>query len=143
MAQLLMPRQHQHARRNPGFTLIEVLVSITILAVGILLLGNLLVRSARTADATSALSYQTAIMAAEANRLDAVPFAQLAAATVCDTETTLPLPRTRCITVTDINAKLKQVKIVVTPTGNVAVAPDSVMFERSISGPATPPLNTP
>jgi prepilin-type N-terminal cleavage/methylation domain-containing protein len=143
MAQLLMHPQRQRTGRIRGFTLIEVLVSMTILAVGVLILGNMLVRSARTADATSALSYQTAIMAADANRLDAVPFAQLAAGEVCDTEATLPLPRTRCITVTDINAKLKRVKIKVTPTGNVAVAPDSVMFERSISGPATPPLNTP
>jgi hypothetical protein len=30
----------------------------------------------------------------------------------------------------------------VTPTGNVPVNPDSVMFERSISGNGTP-LNTP
>jgi hypothetical protein len=38
--------------------------------------------------------------------------------------------------------KLKQIKIKVTPTGNLPVGPDSVMFERSISGNGTP-LNTP
>jgi len=129
-------------RKTDGFTLIEILVSITILAVGILFLGNMLVRSARTAEAASAVSYQVAIMAAEASRLDAVPFAQLAAGTVCDTVITLPLPRIRCNTVTDINPKLKQVKIIVTPTGNMPLAVDSVMFERSISGNGTP-LNTP
>jgi prepilin-type N-terminal cleavage/methylation domain-containing protein len=142
MVQLLMHTPLRRRGPSRGFTLIEILVSITILSVGILILGNMLVRSARTAEATSALTYQTAIMAAEANRLDAIPFAQLAAGTVCDTETALPLPRTRCITVIDINAKLKQVKIKVTPTGNVPVNPDSVMFERSISGNGTP-LNTP
>jgi prepilin-type N-terminal cleavage/methylation domain-containing protein len=142
MVQLLMHTRLRRRKPSRGFTLIEVLVSITILAVGILILGNMLVRSARTAEATSALSYQTAIMAAEANRLDAIPFAQLAAGTVCDTVTALPLPRIRCNTVADINAKLKQVKIKVTPTGNVPVNPDSVMFERSISGNGTP-LNTP
>jgi prepilin-type N-terminal cleavage/methylation domain-containing protein len=126
-----------------GFTLVEILVSITILAVGILALGTMLGRSAHTADATAAQSYQTAIMAAEAARLDAVPFAQLAAGTVCDTTTTFPLPRIRCNIVTDVNAKLKQIRVRVTPTGNTAIPADSVMFERSISGPATPPLFTP
>jgi prepilin-type N-terminal cleavage/methylation domain-containing protein len=143
MAQLLVRQPNQRLDRAGGFTLVEILVSMTILAVGVLLLGNVMARTARTADATSALSYQTAIMAAEANRLDAIPFAQLAAGTVCDADASLPMPRTRCVTVTDINAKLKQIRITVTPTGNVPVTPDSVMFERSISGPATPPLNTP
>jgi prepilin-type N-terminal cleavage/methylation domain-containing protein len=129
-------------RTQLGFTLVEILVSMTILAVGILLLGNMLVRSSRTAEATSAIAYRTAIMAEEASRLDAVPFTLLAAGTVCDTTVALPLPRIRCNTVTDINAKLKQIKVKVTPTGNLAVAADSVMFERSISGNGTP-LNTP
>jgi prepilin-type N-terminal cleavage/methylation domain-containing protein len=137
-------KQTRAARRwaSEGFTLIEILVSISILAVGILMLGTMLVRSAKTAEATSGVSYQVAIMAAEASRLDAVPFAQLAAGTACDTATTYPLPRIRCNTVTDINPKLKQVKVKVTPTGNPPLAPDSVMFERSISGNGTP-LNTP
>jgi hypothetical protein len=38
---------------------------------------------------------------------------------------------------------LKQVKVKVTPTGYATPTADSVMFERSISGPAVPPLNTP
>lgn len=143
MVQLLMNTRLQNRVRARGFTLIEILVSITILAVGILLLGNMLVRSARTAEATSAISYQVAIMAAEANRLDALPFTLLPAGTVCDTATSLPLPRIRCNTIADINANLKQIKIKVTPTGNLPLDPDSVMFERSISGDPVPPLNTP
>jgi prepilin-type N-terminal cleavage/methylation domain-containing protein len=123
-----------------GFTLIEILVSMTILSVGILALGNLMARGAKSANAASALSYQTTVLGAEAARLDAVPFTQLAAGTTCDTVAAPPLPRIRCATVTNINAKLRRVSVVVTPTDNPMLRPDSVAFERSISGDAAPPL---
>ncbi|HJR15796.1 MAG TPA: prepilin-type N-terminal cleavage/methylation domain-containing protein [Gemmatimonadales bacterium] len=130
-------------KQSAGFTLIEIMMSITILAIGILALGTLMTRAARSAGAASALTYQTTVLAAEAARLDAVPFASLAAGTTCDTVTTPPLARIRCATVTDINPKLRQVSVVVTPTDNPLLQPDSIVFERSISGSVTPPLSTP
>jgi prepilin-type N-terminal cleavage/methylation domain-containing protein len=130
------------ARRVQGFTLIEVMVSVTILAVGILVLGGLLLRSTRSAEAASAVSYQTAILAAEVARYDAIPFDQLVAGTTCDTVTTSPLPRIRCTTITYVSTKLREVNVRVTPTDNPLLRPDSVVFDRSISGNGTP-LNTP
>jgi prepilin-type N-terminal cleavage/methylation domain-containing protein len=130
-------------RQASGFTLVEVLISITILAVGIMALGSLLGRGARSAGAASSLTYQTAVMAAEAARYDAIPFTALVAGTTCDTTTDPPLPRTRCVTITNINPKLRQVSVVVTPTGNPLLRPDTLIFERSISGDASPPLSTP
>ena len=130
-------------RPTAGFTLIEIMVSITILAVGILALGTMMARGAKSAGAASAVSQMTIIMGAEAARLDAIPFTSLAAGTNCDTITGPPLPRVRCVTVTNINAKLRRVSVVVTPTNNPSLQPDSVVFERSISGSATPPLSTP
>jgi prepilin-type N-terminal cleavage/methylation domain-containing protein len=128
-------------RKRDGFTLIEVMVSITILAVGILVLGGLLARSSRAAEGVSAISYQTSIMAAAMGRFDALPFDQLAAGTTCTTETAAPFPHTLCTTVTSVSAKIIQVKVKVT-AANTLTPPDSVMFERSISGNGTP-LNTP
>lgn len=136
-------------RRSPvaltrGFTLVEVLVSMTILSIGVMVLGGLLARGARSAGAASAVSYQTAMLAAEAARLDAIPFTLLpAAGTVCDTSTALPMPRIRCITITNINAKLRRVSVVITPTDNLLLQPDSIAFERGISGNPVPPLSTP
>ena len=130
----------RNVESTAGFTLIEVLVSVTMLAVGILALGSLMARGARTANAASSISYQTAVLGAEATRLDAIPFTQLAAGTTCDTVTALPLPRIRCFTVTNINPKLRRVSVVITPTNNPLLQPDSVAFERSISGEAAPPL---
>jgi len=140
---LLMSYPSPAGRHVSGFTLVEVLISITILAVGIMALGSLMGRGARAAGAASALTYQTSVMAAEAARFDAIPFTALAAGTTCDTVTTLPLPRIRCGTITNINPKLRRVRILVTPTGNPLLLPDSVVFERSISGDASPPLFTP
>ena len=128
---------------NAGFTLVEVLVSITILAVGVLALGRLMANAARTGNAAAAVSYQTTVLAAVAARFDAIPFDQLAAGTTCDTIATPPLPRIRCATIASINPKLRRVSVVVTPTDNPLLQPDSVVFERSISGSATPPLSTP
>lgn len=126
--------------REQGFTLIEVMVSMTILAIGILVLGGLLLRSSRSAEAASGVSYQTAIMATEIARYDAVPFSQLAAGTTCTTVTGPPLPHQLCTTITNVSAKVRQVKVKVTPTA-ANIAADSVLFERSISGYAVNPLN--
>ncbi len=131
------------ARPTTGFTLIEILVSITILAGGIMALGTLMARGARSAGAASSVSYQTSVLGAEAARFDAIPFTALAAGTTCDTVAAAPLPRIRCATITAINPKLRRVSVVVTPTDNPLLQPDSVVFERSISGDAAPPLSTP
>ena len=134
----------QPASPARGFTLIEVMVSMTILSVGILVLSGLLLRSSRMAEAASSVSYQTAILAAELGRYDAIPFTQLAAGTTCTTVTASPLPHDLCITITNVSANVRQVKVKVTPTGPTTIAADSVVFERSISGyPANPLDNTP
>lgn len=135
-----MTARTQRARPAAGFTLIEILVSITILSVGILALGTLMAKGARSAGAASALSYQTTVLGAEAARFDAIPFTLLVAGTTCDTVAAPPLPRIRCGTITNINPKLRRVRVLVTPTNNPLLRPDSIVFERSISGDAAPPL---
>jgi prepilin-type N-terminal cleavage/methylation domain-containing protein len=125
-----------------GFTLVEVLVSMTVLALGMVALGSLLIRSARQATAASSVVYQNAALSEEVGRMGAMPFDLLTAGTTCVTSTAHPLPHTQCTTVTVVNAKRKTVKIKVTPTGNTLIPADSTMFERSVSKTATP-LNTP
>jgi prepilin-type N-terminal cleavage/methylation domain-containing protein len=129
-------------RRRSGFTMVEVLVSITVLAVGTLVLGGLLVKASRSAEAASSMSFQTAAMAAELARLDALPFTALAAGTTCDTTAGPPLPRIRCSTITTVSANRKTIKVKVTATENPLVQADSVMFERSVTVGVNP-LNTP
>ncbi|HMH57127.1 MAG TPA: prepilin-type N-terminal cleavage/methylation domain-containing protein [Gemmatimonadales bacterium] len=125
-----------------GFTLVEVLISMTVLSLGMVALGALLVRSARQATAASSVVYQTAALSEEVGRMGAMPFALLVAGNTCVTVTAHPLPHTRCTTITDVTAKRKTVKIKITPTGNPLLSADSTMFERSVSNTGTP-LNTP
>jgi prepilin-type N-terminal cleavage/methylation domain-containing protein len=136
----MMPRGQ--LRKTQGFTLVEVLVSMTILTVGTIALATLLIRSSRQATAASAAVYQTAAMTEEAARLGAMPFDLLAAGATCVTVTANPLPHTRCSTITVVSAKQKTVKVKITPSGNPLLSADSIMFERSISGNGTP-LKTP
>ena len=126
-----------------GFTLVEVLVTITLISTGILVLGGMLLRSARAAEAASAVSYQTAAMASEVARLDALPFTALAAGTTCDTLAVAQLPRIRCSIVAVVSPKVTRVTVRITAIGNPLIPADSVIFERSISGDVVPPLNTP
>lgn len=142
MVKLLTAAPERRVRHREGFTLIEIMVSMTILAIGVMVLGGLLTRSARTAEAASVVSYQTTLMTTEAARYDALPFDQLAAGSTCNTVSGPPLPHTLCITITVVSAKVKRVKVKFTPTSNYLVPADSVEFERSISGNGTP-LNTP
>jgi prepilin-type N-terminal cleavage/methylation domain-containing protein len=131
------------ASQNRGFTLVEVLVSMTVLSLGLALLGTLLVRSTRQATAASSVVYENAALTEAVTRLGALPFASLAAGNVCTTVTAHPLPHQLCTTITSVNPKRKTVKVKVTPTGNPLLRADSTMFERSISGDAVPPLFTP
>ena len=134
--------QGNSSRRSGGFTLIEILVTITLISVGIMLLGTMLMQSSRTAESTAAMTYQTAEMATTINRLDALPFDQLAAGTTCDTVAVSQLPRIRCATIATITTKVKRVTVTVTPTGSHAPPAQSVTFDRTVSGFGNP-LNTP
>ena len=131
------------ASSNRGFTLVEVLVSMTVLSLGLALLGTALVRSARQATAASSVVYENAALTKEIGRLGALPFTALAAGTTCTTVTAHPMPHQICTTITATNPKRKTIKVKVTPSGNPLLKADSTTFERSISGNAVPPLFTP
>jgi prepilin-type N-terminal cleavage/methylation domain-containing protein len=130
------------SRSIAGFTLIEVMVTVTLISVGIMVLGTMLMKASRSAASASAVSYQTAEIGSELSRLDAMPFDALTAGTTCDTVATGQLPRIRCSTIATVSAKLKRVTVTVTPTGSHAPAAQSLVMERSKSGFGSP-LNMP
>jgi prepilin-type N-terminal cleavage/methylation domain-containing protein len=124
-----------------GFTLIEVMVSMTLLSVASLALGTMLFRATRQAGAASAASQQTASLSGEVSRLGAIPFDLLVPGTTCVTESG-PELATRCSTINSTSPKVKQVTVVVTPSDNPLLQPITTTFTRTISGNGNP-LKTP
>ena len=117
-----------------GFTLVEILVSMTLLSVASMSLGSMLFRAARQAGATSAAAHQTAALSGEVSRMDALPYDQLIPGTTCVNIATPPA--TQCTTINQVSAKVKQVTVVVTPSGNPLLHPITTSFTRTISGNA-------
>jgi prepilin-type N-terminal cleavage/methylation domain-containing protein len=137
-----MTTRRRRTRNTKGFTLVEVLVSMTLLSVASLALGSMLFRAARQANAASQGAYQTASLSGRVSQLQALPFDQLpAAGTSCVTLTT-PIAGTQCTTVNNVSAKVKQVTVVMTPSGNPLLHPITTSFTRTISGNASNPLKT-
>jgi prepilin-type N-terminal cleavage/methylation domain-containing protein len=132
-----MTDQTRPSGNTRGFTLVEVMVSMTLLSVGSLALASMLVRATRLASATSTASFQTAMVSGEVSRMDATPFDQLTAGTTCVSITT-PFTGTRCTTINTVSAKVKQVTVVVTPSGNPLLHPITTSFTRTISGNGNP-----
>jgi prepilin-type N-terminal cleavage/methylation domain-containing protein len=128
--------------KTGGFTLVEVMVSMTLLSVASMALGSMLFRASRLAGATSAAAYQTASLSGEVSRMGALPFDQLVPGTTCITIANPPA--TQCTTINQVSAKVKQVTVVVTPSGNPLLHPITTSFTRTISGNAsgTNPLKT-
>ena len=125
-----------------GFTLVEVLVALVLVSVCSVGLGRLMFQAARTARVSGSMTYQTAAMSAEVARLDAVPFDSVGTGTTCITVSTPPFPHTRCTTVNTLSSKVKQVIVVVTPSGNSLLHPDTTVVVRTKNGNGTP-LNLP
>jgi prepilin-type N-terminal cleavage/methylation domain-containing protein len=136
-----MTNQNSQSGKTGGFTLVEVMISMTLLSLGSLALGTLLIRAARQASAASAGAYQTAMVSGEVSRLGATPFNLLITGTAC-VPITEPFPGSRCTTINNISPKVKQVTVVVTPSGNPLLQPITSSFTRAISGNGTP-LKTP
>ncbi len=133
-----MTPQIRISQPSAGFTLIEVLVSMTILSVASLAMGSMLVRATRAAGATSSAAHQTAAMSGTMARLDVLPFDALVAGTTCVTITAVEFPHTQCTTINNVSSKVKLVTVVITPSGNLLMQPVTTQFRRTISGNGNP-----
>jgi prepilin-type N-terminal cleavage/methylation domain-containing protein len=125
-----------------GFSLVEIMVAMLILSLTALSLAPLMLRASRTGKAAEAMLYEQAVLSTEVGRLNALPFDQLSTGTTCLTTSTLPLPHTRCTTVTSVYSNVYSVMVVVTPSDSARLKPDSVTFNRTEASTYNP-LGTP
>ncbi len=127
-----------------GFSLIENVVTITVMAVAVVGMAPMLVATARQATLTQANQYRAAAMSALVSRYGAASFGSLTVGSTCTAhvDATDPLPRTECVSITDSAGVLRVVTIVVTPADSARVRSDAMVMRR-VRTLVTNPLNAP
>lgn len=118
-----------------GFVLAEIIVSMLLVAIGVMAIGTLMLRASRTSAGSATAIYLSTAASAEAARIAALPYDVVAGlGSSCVSVTTPPQPYQRCTSVTSVSPTVVSARIVVTPTGNTMPRPDTVVVVRSNTG---------
>ncbi len=125
------------SRTDRGFSLVEVVVSLTLLAVTLASLARPTYSYARKVVALSADDARNAIIAQQLNRLSVLPFDSLPSRAGCQTLPAAPYSHVRCITVTNTSASQRHVVMIITPT-NAAFHADTAVIDRTKPSAANP-----
>ena len=127
-------------RAQGGFSLVEVLVAITLLSVVLLGVSRLTFVMARRFYSLSGGAARGGIVAQQMNQFTAMAFDSLKSRAGTITVNKPPLPYTRVVTVDSLSPKLRRVTIVITPL-NTVFRPDTLIILRT--KPAGNPFNKP
>lgn len=111
-----------------GFSLIEVIVAMVLLAIAVSSLAALTYSVSRSSIKVTGAAYANGVLMHEVNRLIALPFDSVTNGYA--SVSTGPYQHTRVITVGQPAANVKTVQVVVTPT-NPVFKPDTVKFTRT------------
>jgi prepilin-type N-terminal cleavage/methylation domain-containing protein len=118
-------------RNRQGFSLIEVMVAMTLLAIVMMSLAKMSVTVATIGRTNDLVAKRNAVLQMEANKLGAVPFDSLSKwSTATKTFTQGTFSYTRRMTITAVSSTRDSIKIVVIPTSKTAKK-DSVFIIRS------------
>jgi len=125
-------------RRRRGFSLIEVMVAMTLLSIVMMSLAKISVSVATRARMNDLVAKRNAALQLESNKFVTVPFDSLRNwPTTTKTFTRGNFAYTRRLTITQVTAMRYTVKVVVTPTTNSSKK-DSVIIDRT-----KPPTGSP
>jgi prepilin-type N-terminal cleavage/methylation domain-containing protein len=116
------------ARR--GITLIEVMVALTMFAIVTVTVASFTAQVASGSRVNAVSTVRAGALAAQVNRLEALPFDTLPTRVGCTSISTGLLPRSECVGVRDIALGRREVTFILRPL-NTALRPDTVIFERS------------
>lgn len=112
-----------------GFTLVEVLVSVVLLAILLTMLSGLTFSTARQSVNNASAAGRQAASLELVNQLSTLPWNMITAGTRCDTAFTAADNYQRCAVITNVGGRRE---IVVTTTPLIhAAAPSVVRFSRS------------
>jgi hypothetical protein len=113
-----------------GIGLVEVIVSMVVLAIAVTSLAGLTFSVSRQTIKVTGNAYRNGMLMHEVNRLIALPYDSVAIGTSSSGVSTGPYPHSRTIAVTEPVANFKRIQVVVIPT-NPIFKPDTMNFTRT------------
>ena len=135
-----MRQTFQDRAPRAGFSLVEVLVGLTLLSIALTTVARLDYNVMRRTVEVGSASYANATLLRQVNRFVSLPYDSITAHTGCITVSTGPQPNTACATATVVNSSTLQVTIISRLTGTIA-RPDTVMLYRTRTS-GNNPMNT-
>ena len=125
-------------RRRGGFSLVELIIALTVLSVATMMLARLSLVVSQRGRTNDLIAKRNAALAQEAGRFGIMSFATLAAQSSGSTFMLVgDFSFTRRLTVTATTANRYTIKIVVAPLAS-EFKPDSVTFNRTRPASGTP-----
>ena len=116
-----------------GFSLVEVVIALTIMSVVLLALGGLMFQVAQHTRTSAATTYRTAAAQKIAAHIQTLPWGSIDGASGCTADSSGLMAYNRCISVTTTSANTKAVTVVISPTGLFTALPDTLLVVRSKS----------
>lgn len=125
-------------RRGAGFSLVEVIIALTLLALAMMLLARLSYLVSQRGRTNDLVSKRNAALAQEAGRFGVMSFANLATQTSGSTIMLVgDFSFTRGLTVTKTTSNRYTIKVVIAPVAS-EFRPDSVTISRTRPSTGTP-----
>lgn len=137
----MLERRPPRVRARAGFSLVEVVVALTLFAVLMSTLAVATIPVVRGATRGVASAQRAAALMRKLNQLEVLSFDSLPGRAGCASVGAPTYPRTECVRVVNVSSQLRRVTILVTPSDTL-FRPDSVSFHRAKAVSANP-LNTP
>ena len=131
-----VPGRPRPVARRSGFSLIEIMIALTILAIVLSTLAGLSLRVSQRMRTNEVRTFRQAELSKQANRFAAMPFSELSAAAVNLTVDTGAFPHTRTIRRVNVSSlSLDSIVITITPRSATTLR-DSIAVVR-----VNPPYN--
>ncbi|MDH3478385.1 MAG: hypothetical protein OEO20_08790 [Gemmatimonadota bacterium] len=125
-------------RSEAGLSLIEVLIALGILSGVLIALGGLMFQVASNTRLSAAAGYRSAAVTSAEAWAAGLPWDSIDGQSGCVTDTTGLLEYTRCTSVQTPEPSLKQLTVVISPFGQLVVAPETVVVRHTKPKLASP-----
>jgi len=119
-----------HVNRN-GFSLIEVMIALTILSVVLISLGGLMFQVAEHTRTSAKATLRAAAAQKTAAYIQELPWGNIDGASGCTADSSGLMAYDRCISVIDSTTEIKRVTLVISPTGVFTALPETLMVYRN------------